>query len=130
MALMKFREPNQVKWRGVKPAHNGTQVLVAGDANNVENIFYTVPAGKIYYLHGFSLQCTPNITAGSYLAVYNTTPALWLRLAYLDGFLGTQVPIFSSSFSYPLEIPSLYTFRIKSNVAGFWARTTIFGWLE
>ena len=24
--LMEYREPNQVLWRGVRPAHNGTQV--------------------------------------------------------------------------------------------------------
>jgi len=76
MALMKFREPNQVRRVGVRPAHDGTQVLERGSADNATVVLYTVPAGKVFYLCHAWLN-VQGVAAGSvYLAIYDGVPAV------------------------------------------------------
>ena len=130
MALMKFREQNQVKWQGSRPGHNGTQVFMDGSANNTVVILYTVPVGKVFYFTAYTFEATPNLVGNAVLSVYDDVPAIWKRIQYIENFVGGNLVLDSLSFVYPVEIPSSYSVRLSSNPVGFWARATIHGWIE
>ena len=130
MALMKFREPNQVRWQGVRPAHNGTQVWEHKDADNVTIPIYTVPAGQVLYLCHASLSFLA-IAAGGY--------ALFVRDlldAYYHGFIeGVQIAatdglFVSDAYCPPIEVPAGFDIVVWSGAAGLNVRGTIHGWVE
>lgn len=130
MALMKFREPNEMLWVGIRPGHRGTQVLEWKLADNATEIVYTVPAGKVFYLTFFSWYSSRNINAWGAVAVWDTTPAEWRRLIRMSGFTGEAGNAGAVSLSFPIEIPAAYSIRVKSSAAGFSAGCTVHGWVE
>ena len=130
MALMKFREPNQVKWMGLRPGHNGTQVRGYISVDNADAIVYTVPADKTFYLCSLTL---------GYLALAAGVAEISLRNAadaFLCNFLRDVIVATSSgrsqslTFWPPMEITSLYDIFIKSNAAGLQINGFVFGWYE
>jgi len=130
MALMKFREPNQVRRVGVRPAHDGTQVLERGSADNATVVLYTVPAGKVFYLCHAWLN-VQGVAAGSvYLAIYDGVPAVW-RLLYTTAVpINTFYTVGEGNYYPPIEIPTTYSLRINSVGANCTARGLIHGWVE
>jgi len=65
MAMMKYREPNQVRRVGVRPAHNGTFTSGSGFQNAVAwNNFYTVPANRRLYIFHSALSAFGIVTTG------------------------------------------------------------------
>ena len=130
MALMKFREPNQVKWVGSRPGHNGTQVAEHGIANNAGVIFYTVTVGKTLYLtfYSFSIS-TSGVTAESHFSIYTDGAVHYL-------YLHSVVPpaawqnLCSGTFNPPLEIPAGYYFRLFASGVAATLQGSIVGWEE
>ena len=130
MALMKFREPNQVKWQGVRPGHNGTQVLADGQCDNSTIILYTVPAGKVFYWCGWNMIAYGPAAAGdSYLYIYTAVPAIWRRIQRFF-YAITDSRALSKSYWPPLEIPEGYSIRLVSTVVGHALQGSIHGWVE
>lgn len=130
MAFMEFREPNQVKWVGVRPGHNGEQVLEYAIAQNSTPILYTVPAGKVFYLCGYSLNTWDTVGVATLrLVIYDDTPAAWKYLQYLISSANSGQSI-TKSYWPPLEIPSGYSVRLESAVATATVRGSIHGWVE
>ena len=130
MALMKFREPNQVLWRGVRPGHNWTEVYDYSIATNATVVMYTVPAGQTAYFHYFGLDVLSAAAAGyGRINIYNAVPA----------FVGPMVMIRLAANSlysecvaltYPLELLAGWSLRLESNAVGLAAAGVILGGVE
>lgn len=130
MGLMEYREPNQVKWVGVRPGHKGEQVLedlfsnVAGDV-----LIYTVPAGKTLFLTNIFLGMWANISGIIGLSIFDTTPVRWKWLCVgIQIVTDNLIPI-NKSYYPPIEIPSGYhIYRYSANADTSIA--CIHGWVE
>ena len=126
MALMTYREANQVLWRGVRPGHDGTQrILKIDTVLSVE--IAEVTAGLTYYLTGFSLGIIRNADAFSRLVVRNVVDAEQYDLAYVNSFTACDGEVFGLTFPFPLEISAGWDFYVYATAAvhGF-----IAGWEE
>lgn len=130
MAKMLWREPNEVMWRGWRPAHKGTQVASRDSVEGGTKLVYTVPAGQTLYLvHAQTLAL------GGALGLYssyirNAADALWFYLTY--GGTAAGFAYFNGPFApaIPLEVPSGYDLCIWSNAVGMLAEGAFFGWVE
>ena len=130
MSDMMFREPNQIKWLGTRPGHNGTQVLEDNTVNNGTVVLYTVAAGEIFYWCGWNINVrAPAYASNTYLEVYDDVPALWKEIQR-GGTGANQVNLLSKSYWPPLEIPAGYSVRIRSTIAGHAINASIHGWVE
>jgi hypothetical protein len=130
MALMLHREPNQVKWVGTRPGHNGTQITKYNTALNNTVIIHTVTAGKTLYLVSAQIF-TPNVGAvyGT-LFIRDTLDAITM---YLAGIINTPTGAVSGQLwtSYPpLEVAAGYDICVLSSAAGVNYIGSIFGWEE
>jgi len=130
MALMKFREPNQVKWAGSRPGHNGTQVIKSENGTGVPILMYTVPAGLTFYLTSWVFSVSDSVGGAlGYFHVQDLVPATQYYIGYITtqgvGFLGQE-----GSFWPPLEIPTGWRLRVGSNAGTCTASALIHGWVE
>jgi len=131
MALMNFREPNQVKWVGSRPGHNGEQITAAKTSiATAWDDVYTVSAGKTLYL------CTLRHSH------YSNTISKFYHIAWTDAGHGVQVRFVYDvnkvtgmnsdviHFWPPLEIPAGH--KIAMYVADATNRIFcfIYGWEE
>jgi len=130
MALMKFREPNQVRWIGSRPGHNGTQVLIRQSATNATAILYTVPVGKTLYLCSVGLGYFA--TAAGLVQLTIRDDGLATIAFLLSDFITGAVDGQSKNISYypPIEIPESWTLRVHSSAVGLSVHTYLFGWVE
>ena len=72
MSDMMFREPNQIKWLGTRPGHNGTQLLHSDSYAALGwQIHYTVPAGERAFITHLYACANTNVTSVIALAVYD-----------------------------------------------------------
>jgi len=130
MALMKFREPNQVKWIGSRPGHNGTKVAISGIANNAEVIIYTVPVGVVLYLTFYSFSISNSAAAAqSHFSIYTDGAVHYL---YLHSLVPPAIwqDICSGTFNPPLELPAGYYFRLFASGVATTLQGSIAGWVE
>ena len=116
MAIV-HREPNQVKWVGVRPGHNGEQVVKWGDANNNLVVLYTVPADKLLLIFGYFISYHGSVAGYGYLDVYTAVPAIWKRLYGGAVNVGEDFSA-TRDYSIPIEVPATYTVRVQSTVLG------------
>ena len=130
MALMKFREPNQVRWQGVRPGHNGTQVLAFAFADNETTDIYTVPAGKTFFLTWYSLGLTTVAAGNCSLQIRTPVPVVLLVLDRLFFTVAGNMPSVSQSLTFPIEVASTYLISVVSSAAGLRAYGNIVGWVE
>ena len=85
MALMTFREPNQVKWVGSRPGHNGTQIFGYALATNAVATCYFAPAGKAGYIYGLDLAASSGANPGlASLQIWDAVPAFVSQLILID----------------------------------------------
>jgi len=130
VALMKFREPNQVKWLGWRPAHRGTQILQQGIATNATTIVYTVPPGQTFYLTAFHFSCSTAIVGNGRAEIFNGVAVQqvlgFLRVITAAGW----VPVCQNSYRFPLELPAGWVIRAISAIAAFTVTLGIHGWVE
>ena len=130
MSDMHFREPNQVKWQGSRPGHNGTQVSETGTANTATVDLYTVPAGLVFHFCGWVfLSWGVGFGDGAHLWIW-TTVALDRREinrgvhAANDGFTVVK------SYWPPLEVPTGAIIRLISDNVNSVCFASIHGWVE
>ena len=130
MSDMHFREPNQVKWMGTRPGHNGTQVLEhLIDALAADGVIYTVPAGETLYLTYGHISSDANATFIIGLEIFTDGGVLhrWLIRGY--NFLNSEFVNECRSWWPPIEIPAGYTVRKFSSGAAS-SLAVIHGWAE
>jgi hypothetical protein len=127
---MAFREPNEVRWVGVRPAHKGTQVLINGSSVNQVTTIYTVSAGKTLYINSYMLGVSSVATGYVYLWVATPAGELFTRLAIIWCQASTTVPCAIACLHYPIEVPAGYLIRLSSTAAGLTAIGEITGWEE
>jgi len=130
MALMKFREPNQVQWVGTRPAHRGTQIAANVFVDNVTTIIYTVSAGKTLYLCHAILASTSIVAGNGVLKIRDAVDADWIHLARAYQTALSWGQNYSIPFWPPLEIPALYDVVVLSNAVGCSWLGGIHGWEE
>jgi len=130
MALMKFREQNQVRWQGVRPAHDGTQRVGDATATAAAAQVLLVGAGKIFYLCTAMMGFSAIAAGWCDLAVNTAIPALWHRL--LVDYVAAAASGITKSITFwpPLEIPAGYTIDVASGAAGLTVYGAVFGWEE
>ena len=126
MSDMMFREPNQIKWLGSRPGHNGEQVLIDIDTA-VATELYEVTAAKTFFLTAFSLGVIRNNDSYQELLVRNILDATVIHLAYLGSFTSDPGGSIGMTFTFPLEIPAGYDFYLSSALI---TRGFIAGWEE
>jgi len=130
MSAMLYREPNQVKWVGVRPAHNGEQVAKSGTAVNNTVIIHTVTAGKNLYLVTAQIFTVNSVAAYGNLWVRDGADATWLYLGGLVSAAGQAIPG-QTWYSYPpVEVPAGYDICVVSTALAFNVVGSIFGWEE
>lgn len=130
MSAMAFREPNQVKWMGTRPGHNGTQVLGYGAATVQTLNLWTVSAGKTGYLIAASINTVTNVTGTGRLGIRDVADAV---VAILCSNMWTAAGAITGQPWYswpPIEMPSGYDVFLVASGAGFTALGTVFGWEE
>jgi len=130
MALMRYREPNQVTYVGVRPGHDGTQFTRFNGIENDTIMLYSaagVTVAEIAYIH-LSVITGVNAGLGS-IQLWNAVPAL------VDSVMMIQLPAnaynqVATGLPYPLELLEDWSLRIYSAVAELIARAMVFGWSE
>lgn len=130
MSAMEFREPNQVLWRGVRPGHNGTQILKQHYKANGVRIVHTVTAGKTLYLLSSLLHYSADVTGSITAAIRDTGDNIVFYLGISFVFAGVSTPPVSWHFWPPAEIPAGYDIFVSSSAAGLTAWLGISGWEE
>jgi len=130
MALMKFREQNQVKWVGVRPGHDGTQVAASNVASAGDAIVYTVPVGKVLYVTAWNAQAKD--TAGGNAALFAVRDDLdaWVYSFMALSFAVAGQVVSSLSHDPPLEVPAGYDVYVYTDNAAAQIWATVFGWVE
>ena len=109
MSDMHFREDNEVKWQGVRPGHNGTQVLLSAQvAAVVPTSFYTVPVGQTLFITNIFMGRGSNPISGVFLAIYTAVPALHQYLALNNWQAVPYRAQISKAYWPPIEVAAGY----------------------
>jgi len=117
MSDMMFREPNQVKWQGSRPGHNGTKILVGMMIDAINwTVVYTVPAGEVGFITHISLSHQLNLAAGYHVAIYDATPAFAYSLFRSIHILNFPTVRCNLNYWPPLEIPAAFSIRFLQTV--------------
>jgi len=130
MALMEFREPNHVKWQGVRPAHDGTQVLSEQYVINGTLPIYTVPVGQTFYLCTVGMACAIFAVGLGIVGVQTDVPATIANLLYDNYVAGSHLPTKNVSFWPPIELPAGYSVFVFSGVPVLQMYGWAHGWVE
>ena len=112
------REPNQVKWIGVRPGHNGIEILESGNVDNGTDVVYTVPADKLFLWFGWNAIMISNAySAACYIGIFNAVPVLVKNIQTFG--TGTNMATsLSKSYWPPLEVAAGFSIRFVSTAAG------------
>jgi len=130
MSLMNFREPNQVKWVGVRLAHNGTKILKRAYADDNITVIHTVASGKTLYLVSWGLFIYKNVTGRYYLGLRNSSGIDYYILGLGYHYAGNPaIPCVGYSYP-PIEVPAGHHIIVLSGAPGLEAWGNIYGWEE
>ncbi len=130
MALMKFREPNQVAWYGSRPAHRGTAIHKKGEAVNTTDIIHTVTALKTFYLTEWHIGLYSG-SANAYYSMFVRDVADALDYYIFRGLTPLNAPAIPGLHVWPpYEIPAGYDVVVISASAAHHVIGTIHGWEE
>lgn len=128
---MGWREKNEARWVGMRPAHKGVQICKSATAVNTTVVLHTVTAGKVLYLVEASV--TDNSGAGVFeLYIRDAADAFVRHLAkiYTPTAVGGVNADHWSVFP-PLEIPAGYDLCVfAGSGAGVSGSGNMFGWEE
>jgi len=130
MALMTFREPNQVRWFGIRPGHRGTQVLLDVNVTNNTQVLIDGTQITITYLTDWFLGMVRNKDVGNSMEITENDDTHICYLAVITSFTGSPSFAIAQALTYPIEIPAGY--KLKVNSVGVNATTFgyIHGWEE
>ena len=123
-----FREPNQVKWIGVRPGHNGVQILAFDDIANGAVALYTVGADKMGFITTVAISAGASLAAFGYIDYWNAVPATVGRFATLRGTGGPYDASAQVNFWPPLEMVEGFSIRLFSSLAGYTVFGMVHGW--
>jgi len=132
-------EPNQVKWRGIRPVEPreaipvqpfgdfGTQITKSVYANNATKIIHTVSSGKSLYLCSVALSVFPTALGEGYIYVRdeNDTTQYYILVTRRQENDGEMV---SMTFNPPIQIPAGWDICVVSSATNFKLRGFIFGY--
>ena len=105
------REPNQVKWIGVRPGHNGVEVFEEFYGNATAE-FYEVPADSLLLLFDWHLGLTGAAGGDSFLEIRNAADVHFRYIASCSGQAANPGSNTSQALWLPIEIPALFDFRV------------------
>jgi len=132
MALMTYREANQVLRRGVRPAHDGTQITKAGVQNGAgNNPLYAGHATKTLFISYMMLSSRESAAAAgnAYITCQPLEEgALRTILAHFYDIAGHQSN--TATFNPPLEVEPNTPVTLLVDHANIDARGCFHGWLE
>ena len=106
-----FREPNQVKWIGVRPGHNGVEVFEEFYGNAAAE-FYEVPLAKLLFLFDWHLGLTGAAGGDAFLEIRNAVDAHFRYIASCSGQAANPGTNSTQALWVPIEIPALFDFRV------------------
>jgi len=130
MSDMHFREPNQVKWQGSRPGHNGTQVLESFTTVAIATTpFYTVPVGHTLFLTNVAVSSSINVSSVLWVNIHTDAPAFWRTLLVGETIINADRMALVNQYWPPVEIPSGYIIYVHQTV-NVNIRITIHGWYE
>jgi len=132
-------EPNQVKWRGIRPVEPreaipiqpytdfGTQVAKDNYANNSTVIIHTVTSGKNLYLCSVAFSVYPTVDGSGSFNIRDDNDNIKHILFQIQRQAndGTMVTL---TFNPPFVIPEGWDIIIWSSTTGFRLRGFIFGY--
>jgi len=130
MSLMNFREPNQVKWVGVRPAHNGTQIAKQATAIDQTTVLHTVTSGKTLFIATLIIEFDSTVSGvvGN-VRVRDTSDVTMFDIVTCVMREATQ-ELLSIPFNPPLEIAEGYDIVLVSNNSSMRTIGFIHGWEE
>ena len=99
------REPNQVKWVGVRPGHNGEQILI-DILTAVAVVLYTVPADKLLLIFNYSYSCQPNGANYAFVQLRNALDVVYYTLGASNSAAGASSPVIMANLWVPIEVPA------------------------
>ena len=111
------REPNMVKWVGIRPGHNGEQVIEFASGANVQTTVYLVPATKLFLWYGWRLTIRGAAISTGQLEIWSAVPALKHTIIHIY----TQANVAYSAgdrFDPPLELSAGESIRMITLAAG------------
>jgi hypothetical protein len=112
-----YQEANQIKWVGVRPAHNGTQVIIEGTVANGNNELYAVPATATLLLDFFTIDYYAGaIGSNMWAEIRNAADVHQYYLGRHDSNRITD-GCKASNLWPPLEIPAGYDINLFSSGA-------------
>ena len=97
------REPNQVKWIGVRPGHNGEQVLVAIDTA-VNVVVYTVAADTLLFLYDWHYGGNRNLAFGSILQIFDDGDNVNATIGYITSDASNPGTNMAQNLWVPIEL--------------------------
>ena len=110
------REPNQVKWVGVRPGHNGEQVLNLID-RAVNALLYTVPADKILLIFSWQIGIGTAAAGNARLQLETAVPAVYYELGNCLNGAGLTSANSQQALWVPIEVPATYRIYLTTNIA-------------
>jgi len=131
MALMKFREPNQVKWCGVRPGHNGTFTSAElRTAAAAWSVVYTVPVNtRLYIFHSWMSAINAGLAGNARIRIVYGGVAHQLYIVEFEAIAGGR-DFVDTSYYFPLELEANDTFEIYVSNAGIAVWGGFNGFLE
>jgi len=130
MAAMAFREPNQVRWVGTRPGHNGSQVAASGSANNATAVVYTVTAGKTLHITHWTCEGNASATGGVCQLEIENAAGVQQYIILKMGFNAVGQMLGVGNLAYPLEVPAGYKVAVVSSAATMTVNAFVHGWEE
>jgi len=130
MALMKFREPNQVKWQGCRPGHNGTFESHQSFQNAVGNkTIYTVAVGKHLFITHSWLTAEATATLGqAYMFLEIGGVGHYIHQLRFSAAPNTEFTVDTSHY-FPIEVPTGDLIRLYVSAVGIVAMGGFNGYL-
>ena len=126
----KFREPNQVLWRGVRPGHNGVPVKASNNVENDTKILKAAAGGLTVFICTIVFSVYGGVGRG-YLFERITAGAIQHYIVVQDILtaVGCTMPL-TITFDPPYELLDGNEICIQSSAAGCVVRGFLHGWEE
>jgi hypothetical protein len=127
---MSWIEKNRAKWIGVRPAREGTDIILDGTATNGTTVLYTVPAGKVFNLISSNL-CVTAVGAGrSTLRVLRGGATIYLLGVITIITAAGVCPSAPFNPSTPMGLIAGDIIDVSSTAVGHTSRGEVYGWEE
>ncbi len=134
-------EQDKTRWRGVRPVYGisgvwpaiGSVRVFASQSQLIlgETEFYTVSAGKRFYISGISLSVRQSVVQSGkgYIRIRNAADVSQYSPMYIGMETAGQIAL-AQPFFPAIELPELWDVTIKTDIANLAATAMVFGWVE